>query len=111
MTLSRTLHLTIATAASAAAVSQSALAAGEPKNLSPFVRAAAHDRVAAQVIRSTSDSTQPAIVGEPKSERPFTVRLTGYATLARIVRTSYTATEPARGEAKNALPFTRLVSG
>ena len=111
MTLSRSLHIAIATAVCTGAAAQAALAGGEPKNQSPFVRAAADGRVAAQIIRATSHSAQPAIVGEPKNQTPFTLRVSQYPTLARILRVSEIATEPSRGEAKNELPFTRLESG
>jgi hypothetical protein len=107
MTLSRTLHLTIATAVCAAAAAQAALAGGEPKNQSPFIRAAADGRVPAQVVRGTTVPTSTAILGERKNQIPFTLRLSQGPTLARILRVSHFGTEPT-GEAKNELPFTRL---
>jgi hypothetical protein len=109
MNLARTLQITFATAACTAVAAQAALAAGEPKNTTPFTRLVTHGQ-STQVTLSPSAiaDARTAIRGEAKNQLPFTLHV-GDA-LARFLSQPLPATNgEQRGEPKNEAPFTRNI--
>jgi hypothetical protein len=107
MKLARGLQITAAAAACAATSLPSALAGGEPKNSSPFTRAAGS---ASTELVSAELSAGRAFPAEPKNSPPFT-RLAGngHGTVYALHEISRLATSITTAEPKNEWPFTRAV--
>ena len=70
-TISKRLTGTAAALVAAASLVTPALAAGEPKNQSPFTRAVAPRALAQELARAHASSTRVA-QGETKNQLPFT---------------------------------------
>jgi hypothetical protein len=81
-----------------AGLADGALPAGEPKNETPFTRAAI-ERPPAQVAATTRASQGSLIQGERKNQLPFTRAVTSSSVASGL--------SPGTGEAKNQAPFTR----
>jgi hypothetical protein len=106
MKLARGLQITAAAATCAATALPSALAGGEPKNGSPFTRAA--DHASAGLISARFSATR-AFPAEPKNVAPFT-RLAGngYDSVYALHQIARLATSTPTAEPKNEWPFTRV---
>lgn len=96
--MNTTTSIRVATAALivAGALSPVALAGGEPKNEPPFTRA-----VAAGSLTQAQGSEVVVGQGEPKNQPPFNRPVAGAS--------GGTTAQRLGGEAKNGLPFTRVV--
>jgi hypothetical protein len=70
--MKRIFHTTIAALAAATAIAPAALAAGEPKNESPFTRPAHTLRGTQQLATVGHVSVAQRIRGEAKNQAPFT---------------------------------------
>ena len=102
MTSIEILRCTAIAAIAAALLAQAAVAAGEPKNESPFTRPVV-TRTAQLATSHPASSTD--VRGEPKNEWPFTRRVGIRSTQATG---NPTAAEPAiQGEPKNQPPFVK----
>jgi hypothetical protein len=111
MRFDRSLGIAALTVACTAAVTPSALAGGEPRNMSPFTASAPTARSTAGAIipASAIASARAAIVAEPKNLSPFS-RSFVVDSLSRYPRRDNGLTSIRSGEAKNDAPFT-LPSG
>jgi len=87
MTRSRKLQILVTTAVCTAAAAQPALAGGELKNTTPFIRAATPGRLPAAAIVPASAivAARAAIAGESKNLRPFIRRLSETDALDRFL--------------------------
>ena len=76
MKLSRTLQISVAAAVCSTAAAQAALAGGDPKNTSPFMRSLTPVRshTAAVITASAIASARAASMGESTNVQPFARR-------------------------------------
>ena len=108
MKLSRTLQISVVAAVCTTAAAQSALAGGDPKNTSPFMRTPTPVRsdTAAVITSSAISSARAASMGESKNGQPFTRRPNADALERFLEHSSRPTTTASLGEPKIQAPFT-----